>query len=118
MFLQEIKEALLTVDPVVYYGAVNPEQKKQAWDYIVFNRKGYRPSAKRTGCSFLFDVHIVRESFIPEGVEESVVRVLTALPGVNLVDGDHGYTYAVKPDTELVVEMLTLTFAKAVKVNV
>ena len=62
-----------------------------------------------------FDVHIVREEFIPEGTDTEYIEKLTALPGVRLAGDDGVFDYMMKPGTDHVVEMLTLSFVRARK---
>lgn len=116
MILNNIKEKLLEVDPVVYYGAVNKDRRESLWDYIVFDRKVVKPSTNRTGYSYYFSVHIVRENFIPEGEELAVIEKMLEIPGMKLAGTDMTFTYTVKPGTETVVEMLSIDFVRPVKV--
>ena len=116
MILNDIKEKLLEVDPIVYYGAVNKDRKEHIWDYIVFERKVMKPNANQTGYSYYFSVHIIRENFIPEGIDLAVINKMREIPGMKLVGEDMAYTYTVKPGTETVIEMLSIDFVRPVKV--
>lgn len=114
MFLTDIEAKLQEIDPNVDYGLVNKNRKETAWNYIVFNRTGVKYSTQKTGASDTFDVHIIRENYIPEGVDTEVVTKLCELPGVR-VSGDAQFNYTQKPNTDIVVEMLTISFVRARK---
>lgn len=116
MILTEIKEKLLEIDPVVFYGAVDTSKVETVWDYIVFERKVTKPSANQTGYSHYFTVHIIRENFVPEGLELTVIEKMKEIPGMKLSSNDMTYDYTVKPSTDAVVEMLSIDFVRAVKV--
>ena len=110
MILEEIKEKLEQIDKNVFYGAVDMSMKETLWNYIVFNRVKLSPSQNKTGCTAEYAVHIVREDFIPEGLEEEVIEALKTIKGLR-VDGDGGtYDYVTKPSTNNVVEMFSVNF--------
>lgn len=121
MLLNDIKKVLKEIDPIVFYGIVPANlrdengKKVDVWDYIVFNRVKLKNHANKTSYSDHFEVHIVREEFIPEGIDIDVIAKLTALPGVRLADDDGVFTYVMKPNTDTVIEMLTLTFTRGRK---
>ena len=114
MFLTDIEAKLQEIDPNVDYGMVDKNRKETAWNYIVFNRTGVKYSTQKTAASDTFDVHIIRENYIPEGVDTEVVTKLCELPGVR-VSGDAVFNYTQKPNTDIVVEMLTISFVRARK---
>lgn len=116
MILAEIKEKLLEIDPVVFYGAVNPNEVETVWDYIVFERKVTKPSVNKTGYSHYFTVHIIRENFVPEDLYLRVIAKVCEIPGMKLSGNDMTYDYTVKPSTDAVVEMLSIDFVRAEKV--
>lgn len=115
MFLTDIEAKLQEIDPNVDYGLVDKKRMEMVWNYIVFNRTSVKFSANKTAVSDSFDVHIVRENYIPEGLEDEIVKKLCELPGVR-VSGDPAFNYAQKPNTNTVVEMLTISFVRARKV--
>lgn len=119
MLLNDVKKALKEIDPLVFYGLVPSAdengEKFDVWDYIVFNRVKLKNHANKTSYSDHFEVHIVREEYIPEGIDIDVIAKLTALPGVKLADDDGTYNYMMKPNTDTVIEMLTLTFTRGRK---
>lgn len=115
MILDDIKNKLEEIEPKVYYGMVDGEARETAWNYIVFNRTKLNPSANKTGYSDLYDVHIIRENFIPEGVDLEVIRKMREIDGVKETSEGGTYNYVQKPNTNTVVEMLTLHFVRARK---
>ena len=115
MILEDIESKLREIDPNVYYGAVDASQNETEWNYIVFNRSGITRSANKTGATDHFDVHIVRENYVPEGVDTMIVDALCALPGVRIAAEDSDFDYVRKPNTNIVVEMLTIHFVRARK---
>lgn len=121
MLLDDVKKALKEIDPLVFYGLVpsrlvdENNEEVPVWDYIVFNRSRLKSHANKTSYNDHFEVHIVREEYVPEGIDIDVIAKLTALPGVKLADEDGTYDYIMKPNTDTVVEMLTLTFTRGRK---
>lgn len=115
MILSDIEEKLLEIDPRVYYGMVDGNTKESAWDYIVFNRTTVKHSANKTSASDCFDVNIIRENYIPDGLEDEVIAKLRELPGVRLAGSDSVFNYVRKPSTNTVIEMLTISFVRARK---
>lgn len=114
MLLTDIETKLQEIDTKVYYGMVDKISAETAWNYIVFNRTGVKYSANKTAASDAFDVHIVRENYVPEGVETEVVAKLCELPGVR-VTGETAFNYERKPNTNIVIEILTISFVRARK---
>ena len=112
MILNDIKAKLREADNNVFYGAVDNEMRETVWDYTVFNRKVLKPSTNRTGYTDVFSVHIVRENFIPEGLEETVIELMLSIPGMKLSPNDGEYDYVTKPGTNTVVEMFSIDFMK------
>lgn len=115
ILLKDIEEKLKELDPNVYYGLVDDRQREMVWDYIVFNRSTIKRSTSKASATDYFDVHIIRENYIPDGIDDEVVEKLCALPGVKLSGSDSAFAYVQKPNTNIVVEMLTISFARARK---
>lgn len=115
LFLADVEAKLKEIDPKVYYGIVDESVKETVWDYIVFNRTNIRPSSNKTSAADRFDVHIIRENYIPEEVDETVITKLQELPGVRLAGENCEFVYVKKPNTNIVVEMLTIPFVRARK---
>lgn len=110
MILNDIKEKLEEIDENVFYGAVDNRMKETLWNYTVFNRVKLTPNQNKTSYTAEYAVHIIREDFIPEGLEEKVIEALKSINGVR-VDSDGGsYDYVTKPSTNTVVEMFSINF--------
>lgn len=116
MILNDIKEKLQEIDQNVFYGVVDPVMRETVWNYIVFYRKTTKPNENKTGYSYYFTVNIVREDFVPEGLDVTVIEKMCSIPGMRLAGTDMQYTYVLKPNTNVVVEMLSIDFVKVVKV--
>lgn len=113
--LNEIKTKLQEIDDNIFYGMVDDRMKETVWDYIVFNRTVKRQNSNKTGYSDYYSVHVVRENFIPEGLEEAVIDKMLEIEGMRLAGNDGSYTYVPKPNTNVVVEMFSMDFVKAKK---
>lgn len=111
MVLQQIKDVLKDLDNNVFYGMVHSRMKETLWNYIVFNRTTLGVSANKTGYTDTYQVHIVREDFIPEGLDVQVIEKMKEIAGFRLA-GEGQYTYVQKNNTDTVIEMLTLEFVK------
>lgn len=116
MLLNDIKTKLEELDPCVYYGMMTKDPDEvPVWDYIVFNRVKLRSGQNKNSFSDAFAVHIIRENFIPEGLDVDVIAKMREIPGVQLTSEDGTFNYMQKGKTDTVVEMLTLHFARARK---
>lgn len=115
MILSDIEAKLNEIDPNVYYGMVDESRKDTVWNYIVFNRTNIKHSPNKTSATDRFDVHIIRENYIPDGLEDEVVDKLCELPGVRLTGEDTTFDYVQKPNTNIVVEMMSISFLRARK---
>ena len=115
MLLNEIKKKLQEIDPRVYYGMVDKSIRETEWNYIVFDRQPLKITGNGTGYADYFDVHIVRENFIPEDTYEQVIKKVCEINGVRVTGDDHPYEYMQKPNTNMVVEMLSLHFVRVRK---
>lgn len=116
MILNDIKEKLLEVDPTVFYGTVDKNFNEPVWNYIVFNRKEIDISTNKNGYSYYYSVHIIRENYIPEGLDRTVIAKMKEIPGMRVADTKPFFTYTTKPNTNIVMEMLSIDFVKPVKV--
>lgn len=108
--LNEVKAALDTIDPHVYYGTGVEHDKNLPWDYIVFSRDVINRKQNKSGYSYVVNVAIVREEYIPEGIEDDVIVAMEGIPGVRMVEGAHEFFYRVKPNTHHTIEMVVLKF--------
>lgn len=112
LILDEINKKLGEVDPIVFYGMVDDSMRETVWNYTVFNRISTSSGANKTSYSDKFAVHIVRENFIPEGLFGQIVDKVCEIDGMRLSGTDATYTYVQKPNTNVVVEMLSIEFVR------
>lgn len=115
MILEEIQKKLLEVDDNVFYGMVDGSMAETVWNYIVFNRSTMGITPNKTGYTDRYTVHIVRENWIPEGLELEVIDKMLEIAGMRLAGNDAEYTYVEKPKTNVVVEMLSIDFVRPKK---
>lgn len=115
MLLEDIQSKLEEVDSLVFYGMADEERIKDDWNYIVFMRKVLSVSDTKNGYSDRFTVAIIRENFIPEGTDMQVIDKMLEISGMRLASSDCPYSYIKKPNTNVVVELLTMEFVKARK---
>ncbi len=115
--LTEIKQKLEELDPNVFYGIVdkNAVEESNKWNYIVFGRRKLTSSQSRNGYTDYYWVGIVREDFVPEGLETQVIDKMLEIDGMKLAGTDGQYEYVMKPNTNTVIEVLTLEFARPKK---
>lgn len=113
LLLQTIKDKLKEVDEYVFYGAVDTEKmKNKPFDYIVFNRTTLKSSVNKTGYTDGYSVHIIREEWIPDEIVADVIVKMLEIDGMKLASNEFPYEYTVKPNTNLVIEMLSIDFVK------
>lgn len=112
MILDEIKEKLEQIDERVYYGMVSRSIRETLWNYIVFNRTIMSNNQNRSGYTDGYVVHIVREDFIPDGLAEKVIEKMLEIKGMRESGSDMQYQYVEKPNTDTVIEMLSIDFVK------
>lgn len=99
----------------VFYGLCNVN-KLDEWNYFVFKRQKVNPSNHKSYTE-IFQVHIVHEDYIAEGYSIEVMKALKeAIPGCSLSE-DVTYDYSTKSDTNVVVEIATLTFKVPRKID-
>lgn len=115
MILSDIEAKLQTLDPNVFYGVVNKNKLETVWNCIVFGRTNIKHSANKTSASDYFEVLIIRENYIPEGFEDEVIQALTELDGVRHAGNESRFDYIQKPNTNITVELLTITFVRSRK---
>lgn len=102
----------MTVDENVFYGKA---RKVDVYDYIVFNRSHIRYSKTKNSKTEFFRVAIVRESYIPEGLADEVVKAVTSTNDLGLSDSDPQYDYTWNQNTGNVVEALAIEFYRVKK---
>lgn len=115
-FREKIEKALMEIDENVHYGRIPESQINEDWNYFVFGKSTLRPTG--TSNIDLIDnywVAIVRENYIPDELVFDVIDKLNSIPGLKLTNEDGNYEYVFKNKTDLVVEILTLSFSKVKK---
>lgn len=116
MILDDIKEALAEVNGPVFYGTAAALPKGNPWDYVVFSRASADMNANLDSISEVFEVAVVHEGYIPEGVVAATAKAMRDIPGMRIAQGSSvKYVYDVKPGTATTVEMAVMTFNKASK---
>ena len=116
LVLDDIQNKLKEIDENTFYGMVDNSMKNMQWNYIVFDRGRISRNSNKTGYTYSFNVHVVRENFIPEGLEVEVIDKMEEIAGIRFSGNDGEYTYVEKPNTNKIVEMVSLEFVKPVKV--
>ena len=97
----------------VWYGACREKELKD-WNYFVFNRaKTSKDNKSKMDYQTFYQIHVVHEDYIPEGY---VLKVIEALKqkdesGTKLrpTNDDVAYNYIFKGNTNMVVEIATIT---------
>lgn len=115
--LETIKETLEAVGLPVWYGAAKTLTAQDVWDYIVFYRTSLTTSTNKTSFSHTYEVAIVCEEYVPDETVQKVISGMLSIPGVKFVGNGGTYNYTRKPNTDQVVEVLTLDFVKPAKVT-
>lgn len=106
----KIKEKLEETKEEVFYGA-GRFKDRDSWDCIVYGKR--RLKREKTNSTTIWFVAIVKEEFIPEGMEECVINKMREL-GLKKTDEDARYGYAEKSG-ECMAEICTIEFYKAEK---
>lgn len=115
MILEDIQQKLEEIDSKVFYGKVDGKAISNDWNYIVFMRKRLSFDAQKKSFSDRFVVAVIRENFIPDGLENDIIDAMCTINGMRVSSTDGEYNYVQKPNTNTVVEILTLEFVRARK---
>ena len=112
--LEKIEDCLKTFGYPVYYGKTFAKPN-DTWNYFVFNRQSINKSGT-SGCdlNYQYQVHIIMEDYTEEDFEINVIKAIQEQTRLKLT-GTCQYSYVTKGSTDIVVEMLTLTFTKTHK---
>ena len=112
--LQSLESCLSNFGYPVYYGRSFAKQN-DTWNYIVFNRQSFSKTGT-SGCdlNYQYQVHIIMENYIEEDFEINVIKTIQEQLRLKLT-GTAQYNYVTKNNTDIVVEMVTLTFTKTHK---
>lgn len=108
--LEQIKSKLMEIEPKVFYG-VGRYADGDSWDCIVFGRR--RRKNAGSSCIQIWFLAIIKEEFIPEGMEEKVIEKMREL-GLKRTDSEEEYGYFEKSG-ECTVEICTMEFYKSKK---
>ena len=115
-FLDRISDALSVIDDEVWYGVAAKHSDRDPFNYTVFSRDKTSASANLTSYQEGIMVAVVRENYIPEGMDAKVIDAMTAIPGVKLdASKDIEYRYDVKPGTTNTIEMMVVYFRRGRK---
>ena len=110
--LNQIEETLLEFNMPVYYGRSFAKSNDE-WNYFVFNRQSFSKSGtSRIDINYQYQVHLIMENYINEDLELEVIK---ALSNLKLKFTGATYTYTTKGGTDMVIEMVTMTFTKTSK---
>lgn len=116
MILSDIEAKLQKLDSRVCYGVIdNTIKQSPVWDCIVFGRSNIKYPSNKTSASDYFDVLVIRENYIPDGLDTEIIKALTSLDGVKLAGDTASFNYIQKPNTDTVIEMLNISFVRARK---
>lgn len=114
--LTKIKETLETLDPHVCYGTDRELDGVNVWDYMVFRRVRTNVVTRQKGdTSTYYEIHIIRQDYVPEGEPEKVMAALAQIPGLKPSGEDITYTMVLKSGTKAQLEIATLTMVEARK---
>ena len=110
--LKQIQDTLETFGYPVYYGR-SFAKPQDDWNYFIFNRYNVEKSGK-SSCDFnyYYQVHIIMEDYIHEGFEQEVIKAIEDNTRLKLANVPMAFNYVTKSNTDMVVEMLTITFTK------
>lgn len=111
--LEKIEESLKNENFPIFYGLVSDEDM-EVWNYYVYNRSKME-KAGNTDYKQYYEVHIICENHIPEAMVTETIKKIKKIPGMRLADIPVDYAYTKKKNTDLVVEIATLTFVRQVR---
>lgn len=118
MILDDISNAFDGINGPVFYGTAAKLPKDDPWDYVVFSRAESTVTSNLSSRSMSFEVALVHEGYVPEESVEEAIEAMSGLPGMNLAQGSSiRYAYDAKPGTRTTVEMVVLTFNRAMRAN-
>lgn len=98
----------------VWYGACREKELKN-WNYFVFNRQktSKNNQGSKVDLQTVYQVHVIHEDYIPEGYVETVISALQEKDEsgtkLKLTNDDIQYSYTFKGNTNMVVEIATIT---------
>ena len=113
--LELIEQELKKIDPKTFYGTAAKIKRNEPWDYIVFSRENATMNDNLTSISMIYPVAVVRENYVPEGLEDQIILAMRNVPGMKPT-GEIVFDYMTKPGTSDVVEMMVIRFRKSRKI--
>lgn len=113
--LKTVSNALKALGKPLFYGRAGTLDGGDIWDYLVFFRRSLKATANKNGLADRYTVAIVQEEYVSDETVYGVIDAMTGIPGMRLADGEQLYNYTVKPNTDTVIEILTLDFVKPKK---
>lgn len=115
-FRETIENKLKEIDKNIYYGLVSSNQLNSEWNYIVFGKARIRPDEQRkVDVKNQYWVTIVRENYIPDEIVYDVISKLNSISGLHFISDGGDYDYIFKNNTDMVIELVTLKFARVEK---
>lgn len=100
----------------ILYGTAHKHDNTKPWNYIVFNKEKLKKGGTSlTDLTYYWNVAIIHEEYIPEGLEEAVIDKIQEIKGLRLADGDMSVDYMTKGESNMVVELLQISFVKTKK---
>lgn len=111
----KIYEKLTEVDPNVFYGLATQTFLKNVSElnYIVYGNSGFnKSSTSKNDLVDYFSVAIVRENYVLDQTRQEVIKKILEIPGIRLADEKADNAYIRKGNTDILLEILTIPFAK------
>lgn len=111
----KIYEKLKEIDSNVFYGLATQEflKKTPELNYIVYGNSGFnKSSTSKNDLVDYFSVVIVRENYVLDRTRQDVIRKMLEIPGIRLADEKADNAYIRKGNTDILIEALTIPFAK------
>lgn len=100
----------------ILYGTAHTHEASKSWNYIVFNKEKIKKGGtSNTDLTYYWNVAIVHEEYIPEGLEEAIIDKILEIKGLRLADGDMPIDYLTKGESNMVIELLRISFVKTKK---
>lgn len=112
--LKAIEKKLKSEELPVFYGLVPETEEIEVWNYIVFNR-GNMEKAGNVNFKQYYEVHMIYEEYVPEKAVMDMIIKIEKIPGMRVADAPITHQYVLKGNTDMVVEMATITFVRTVK---
>lgn len=100
----------------IFYGIKPSNIYLDDWNYLVFGQEHITKSGtNRQDLSTNIYVDIIRENYISDETIFSLIQKIEELNGVKLSSGSHPIDYILKGNTDVVCELMRLTFTKPFK---